>query len=151
MKTMKISLRTIQAAVNRGRSVQDAWAKAGYSNEWMAKVIEVARIPAVSRRMREKQRKERLGCPDYYGDPAPVTDIEHHLPGYVMRGWSSGPREGWELAHAPSNTWNGMYRELYVSLPEHLRMLATEGQECVVDLDRVRSFLREIWKVEVNG
>jgi hypothetical protein len=127
MRTLTLSLSRLRRAVRTGHAIADAWARANLADEWQAALVELARIPAVQTRIRERQTLERIGCPQAYGSPVPLTDLIHRLPGYLLPGWSSGPRAGWDLAHAPSNCWNGIRRNLYGSLPEQLHTLVLLG------------------------
>jgi hypothetical protein len=146
MRSLTLSLTRLRRAVRAGQTVAAAWTDAGFENEWQAALVELVRIPAVERRMREKQTLERNGVPQAYGTPVPLTDLAHRLPGYLLPGWSSEPRVGWELAHAPSHCWNGLRRNLYVSLPEALYQLVTAGPDAATV-----AALWARWRTRVTG
>ena len=122
MKTLTLSRKRIEAAVSRGHEYAAQWRERFESeSDWQWACIELARIPQVWARMGRAQVADgHVNMTQFYGCPAPCTDIEHQFPGYVMTGWSSGPREGWDWAHGASNIWNGIRRNLYCSLVEFL-------------------------------
>lgn len=124
MRTKQISLKRVLAAVERGRKVCREWqAKDERWHEWQAEYCELALLPEVWSRMRQRMAAEHcVNSFDYYGK---LTRLQaSDLPGYVLQNWNGPPREGWAHSHAPGVAWDGVRRNLYGSLVELLRQAA---------------------------
>ena len=131
MKPLTISRKRIEAAVSRGQVKSSVWRKRFPSEAgWQWSCVELASLPEVWARMGRKQTEEGgVNMTRIYGKPAPVHDLAYRLPGWVMLGWSSGPRAGWEWGHMAGNVWNGIRRNLYCSLVELLYGLVVGDED----------------------
>ena len=129
MRTIRVSLKTIRAAIARAQTVSD---------DWQAQLCEIALIPAVAKRWKElNSRLPGLAITRHDGAPhigmtpydnRAVTDWTVYA-GYVLiyfpesgKGWNS-VRDNY-YCHSPSSAWNGIRRETVSQFLEDLRMVA---------------------------
>ena len=135
MQRIKISIRTIKAAIARANAMFD---------DWQAECCEIAMIPAIAKRYAELNRdrfQHGVAVICHPGkchkgmtrdDNLAVKDwteyagyVLHYAPnGAYLGPWSWNAVKPDYYCHSPSTTWDGMRRETVSQFIHDLRMLA---------------------------